>query len=173
MTQEAKPVSLPRTIAAAVLETAALLEKDPLSAEERALAILQKAPGQPDALALLIHTRRLANDLQGARELLRRMADATPDLATIQYELGRLLNEFGETDAAIMAFSRVVAHEPSHAHAWRMLGDALAKANRAAEAARAYATYVDFHCRNCSVWSARPAGTQVSFHPQSAPCANG
>src|SRR5213595_3366580 len=116
MTQEAKSVSPSETIAAAVLEAGALLEKDLASAEQRVLAILRKAPGQADALALLINARRLANDLQGARELLQRMAEATPDLATVQYELGKLLDELGETDAAIIAFSRVVAHEPSHAH---------------------------------------------------------
>jgi tetratricopeptide (TPR) repeat protein len=143
MTPNAKPVSPPKAISAAVLEASSLLEKDRASAEAQALAILKQAPGQADALAVLVSTRRLANDLSGARDLLKEMGDAAPGVAAMQFELGLLLHELGEVDAAIAAFSLVVESEPAHARAWRALGDALSKASRAEEAGRAYAKHIE------------------------------
>jgi len=138
MTQEIKPAAPANTLAAAILETARLLATDRETAEENALAILKRAPGQAEALALLIGARRLAHDLSGARDVLQAMTDKTPNLASLQYELGIVLHELGDFDAAAAAFSRVVEFEPSHANAWRALADALAKVDRAQEAAQAY-----------------------------------
>ncbi len=138
MTQNSNFVSPSKTISAAVVETAPLLEKDSFSAEQRALAILKKAPGQSEALALLVSARRLANDLRGARDLLKEMTNVAPNLASTQYELGLLLRELGEDDESIVALCRVVELEPLHANGWRALGDILSKETRTAEAARAY-----------------------------------
>jgi tetratricopeptide (TPR) repeat protein len=139
MTQNANTVRPAKPISAAVVEAASLLEKDSVSAEQRALAILKRAPGQPEALALLVSARRLANDLRGACDLLKEMTNAAPNLASLQYELGLVLQELGENDGAIAALRRVVELEPLHAGGWRALGDVLSKKNRSAEAARAYA----------------------------------
>lgn len=132
-----------KTISAAVAEASRLLEKDSFSAEQRALAILGRAPGQPEALALLVSARRLANDLRGARDLLKEMTKLTPNLANTQYELGLLLQELGENDESIAALCRVVELEPLHADGWRALGDVLSIENRTAEAARAYAKFLE------------------------------
>jgi tetratricopeptide (TPR) repeat protein len=148
MTQKTKAKTPPNTLAAAILEMARLPATDRKTAEQNALAILKRAPGQAEALALLIGGRRLANDLSGARDLLQAMADTTPNLASLQYELGIVLHELGESDAAVAAFSRVVELEPSHASAWRALADALAKVDRAQEAAQAYAKFFELSVPN-------------------------
>jgi tetratricopeptide (TPR) repeat protein len=140
MMQEPKP---PDGLAGAIMEIARLLENDPASAGERALAVLRRAPGQNEALAVLVAARRLANDLGGARDLLRSMAQTTPDVAALRYELGRLLRETGENDAAIAAFSRAIELEPLHANGWRDLAEALAKADRRTESAQAYAKFLE------------------------------
>lgn len=143
MTQNSNSVSPSKTISAVIVETALLLEKDSFSAEQRALAILKKAPGQPEALALLVSARRLANDLRGACDLLKEMTKVAPNLAGTQYALGLVLQELGENGESVAALRRVVESEPLHANGWRALGDVLSKVNRTAEAARAYAKYFE------------------------------
>jgi len=147
MTQNSNVVSPSKTISAAIVESATHLESDSFSAERRALAILKKAPGQPEALVLLVSARRLANDLRGACDLLKEMTKVAPNLASTQYELGLLLRELGEDDASIAAFRRVVQSEPLHANGWRALGDVLSKETRTearvTEAARTYAKYLE------------------------------
>jgi tetratricopeptide (TPR) repeat protein len=143
MTQNSNFVSPSKTISADIVEAALLLEKDSFSAEQRALAVLKKAPGQPEALALLVSARRLANDVRGACDLLREMTNVAPNLASTQYALGLLLQELGENDESIAALRVVVQAEPLHANGWRALGDVLSKETRTAEAARAYAKYLE------------------------------
>jgi tetratricopeptide (TPR) repeat protein len=164
MTQEIRPVASPNTLAAAILEAARRLATDRETAEEQALEILKKAPGQSEALALLIGAKRLANDLSGARDLLQAMADRTPNLASLQYELGIVLHELGDFDAAAVAFSRVVELEPSHANAWRALADTFAKVNRAPEAARACAKFLELSVANIQrlETAARSEASQLS-----------
>ncbi len=141
MTETAAPPH--NSLAGAIIEVARLLENDPASAGERALAILKKAPGQKDALALLVAARCLNHDPDGARETLQAMAQAMPKLAALQYELGRLLQEIGESDAAVATLSRAVEIEPLHAGGWRDLAEALVEAGRRRESARAYAKFLE------------------------------
>ncbi|MGH6888851.1 MAG: tetratricopeptide repeat-containing sulfotransferase family protein [Rhizomicrobium sp.] len=120
-------------------EAASHLERNADEAERRALLVLKYAPGQAQALQLLVSARRMAGDLAGARVKLESLASETPDLAAIHYELGLLLAEMEEGEAAIRAFSRVVELEPKHPQAWQGLGDALMQAGDTAGAANAYA----------------------------------
>jgi len=164
MTEEIKPTAPANTLAAAILETAILLETDRDGGEENALAILKKAPGQPEALALLSAAKRLSNDLSGGRDVLQAMAERMPNLASLQYELGMVLQELGESDASVAAFSRVVEFEPAHTNAWRALAEALAKVNRAQEAAHAYVKFFELSVPNIQrlETAARSEASQLS-----------
>jgi tetratricopeptide (TPR) repeat protein len=122
-----------------IAEAAHHLETDPDEAERRILAALNTAPGQQQALQLLVDARRARGDLAGARALLEGMASETPELATVHYELGLLQAEMGEREAAVRSLSRVVRLEPKHPQAWRTLGDLLAETGDTNGAASAYA----------------------------------
>ena len=142
---------------------------DSFSAEQRALAILKKAPGQPEALALLISARRLANDLRGARDLLWEMTKAAPNLASTQYELGLVLQELGEHDESIAALCRVVNLEPMHATGWRALADVLSKEKRTA----ATQNTLNFRRQSWSNWKWRRGRKEASLVRRKTACGNG
>ena len=126
----------------AVLARAAdLLETDPRQVEELTQAALKVAPGQPQALQLLVATRRAQGDVAGVCALLESMAADTPKLASVHYEQGLLFAETNDNQAAIRALSRAVEREPRHAHAWRALADALVAAGDTHGAANAYARH--------------------------------
>jgi predicted Zn-dependent protease len=126
------------TLAAALAETGALLKTNPAEAERRADRILKDIPGQQQALLLLVSARRAQGDTAGARAMLELAAMTQPRLAAVQYELGLLLAELGEHEAAITALTRVVELEPDHPGAWRVLGDELAESGHADAAGQAY-----------------------------------
>lgn len=119
--------------------TADLLETDPVKAGQAAEAALRVAPGQQQALQLLVAARRAQGDVAGARTALESMATETPRLASVHYELGLLFTEAGDNEAAVRALSRAVELEPAHPQAWRAIGDALIRTGDMSGAADAYA----------------------------------
>lgn len=120
-------------------DAASRLESNPEDAERRALRVLKYAPGEAHALQILVAARRMAGDIAGLRAALETLASETPDLAAIHYELGLLLADMGEGEAAIATLSRVVELEPRHPQAWQALGDALLQAGDTNGAANAFA----------------------------------
>jgi predicted Zn-dependent protease len=129
------------TLSAALAAAAELLGTNPAAAEKRASNILKTVPGQHQALLLLVSARLAQGDMAGARAMLELSARAQPKLAAVQYELGLLLGDLDEHDAAIAVLSRVVELEPEHPAAWRALGDQLAETGQAAAAGKAYARH--------------------------------
>lgn len=122
-------------------QAADLLETDPAQAERRAQAALRSAPGQQQALQLVIAARRAMGDLAGGRALLETMAAETPNLASVHFELGLIYAEENENESAVRALSRVVELEPAHPQAWRALADALVQTGDTSGAAKAYARH--------------------------------
>lgn len=116
-----------------------LLESDPVKAGQEAEAALKVAPGQQQALQLLVAARRTQGDVAGARAVLESMVAETPGLASLHYELGLLFAETGDNEAAVRALSRAVELEPAHPQAWRSIGDALIRTGDTSGAAEAYA----------------------------------
>jgi tetratricopeptide (TPR) repeat protein len=114
------------------------LEAEPDEAESQLLALLKIAPGQPQALQLLIDAKRAGGDLAGARALLEQMATELPAIAAVHYELGLLLDAMGEKEAAARSLSLVIELEPMHPQAWRALGDVLVQLGETEKAADAY-----------------------------------
>jgi tetratricopeptide (TPR) repeat protein len=122
---------------------AQLLDIDPERAEAQAREILRNVPAQQQTLTLLVCALRAQGKTDGARTLLESLAAEQPGLAAIHYELGLLLGELGERDAAIRALSRVVELEPQHPTAWRALGDELAEDGNAEAAGKAFARQLE------------------------------
>ncbi len=100
------------------------LESDPEAAEQQAYLALKTAPGQQQALQLLVAARRLKGDMAAARVALESMAAESPGIAAIHFELGILVAEAGDHQAAVRFFSRVVELEPAHPMAWGALAAA-------------------------------------------------
>src|SRR6185295_5819325 len=137
--EQAQSITEGRPLWSILMEAVQVADSNPGQAEEYARAVLKFAPGQQHALQFLADTKRVHGDLAGARTMLESMAAELPGLASIHYELGLLLAEMGETEAAVHSLSRVVELEPKHPHAWRTLGDALVQTGDADRAAEAYA----------------------------------
>ena len=129
-------------LSAALARAAENLGGNPAFAEAELVEILATAPGQRQALLLLVCARRLRADKKGGLAALEAMAEASPGLAAVQYELGLLLAGLGECRAAIKVLSLVVEFEPEHPAAWRTLGNLLAKAGDRAAAGRAFARHL-------------------------------
>jgi tetratricopeptide (TPR) repeat protein len=117
---------------------AELLATEPAKAAQQARDILKNVPGQAQALTLLVSALRAQGDTPGARATLESFVAEQPDMAAPHFELGLLLSEIGEHEAAIRALSRVVELEPKHPTAWRALGDELADTGDTEGAAKAY-----------------------------------
>src|SRR4051812_25022576 len=127
------------TISAAMAEIVDLIRADPAAAEQRAIQLLQRAPADQALLAAIVGVRRIAGDLDGAREFLDAAALHTPDIAAVHFQRGLVLRDTGRLEEAVTALSRAVELEPSSAEARRALGDALARAGKMEEAGSAYA----------------------------------
>ncbi|HEX4159479.1 MAG TPA: sulfotransferase [Rhizomicrobium sp.] len=122
---------------------AELLPTAPAEAERQARAVLALLPGQPHALRILVDALRVQGNIDGARSALESMAKDFPELAVVHQELGTLLGELGDGEAAARALSRAVELEPRHPAAWRSLGDELAALGDKPAAAGAYAKHFE------------------------------
>ncbi|HLY07177.1 MAG TPA: sulfotransferase [Rhizomicrobium sp.] len=140
--QPATAASAPPPLLSLLANAADRLDGFPEEAENVARDILLSVPGQQHALALLASARKARGDWAGARSILEAMAAERSNLAAVHYELGALLAEAGDVQAAIPALSRVVELEPQHPAAWRLLGDAFADAGNMDAAAKAYIRYI-------------------------------
>ncbi|HEX3664913.1 MAG TPA: sulfotransferase [Rhizomicrobium sp.] len=120
---------------------ARILVTDPATAEQGARELLDIIPAQPQALQLVVYAFRIRGDTAGARTFLETMAVQRPGLAAVHYELGLLLADIGESEAAVGALSRVVELEPDHPSAWRTLGEELARTGKSEAAAKALARH--------------------------------
>lgn len=112
-------------LATALAHASRLMTVNPDLAAEQAREILKAVPHQPAALLLLCASHRARRRFKEARELAAPLAQASPDWAEAQFELGMCLAGLGEDKAALAALRRAVAARPNYAEAWRTLGDRL------------------------------------------------
>src|SRR5437867_2041150 len=74
----------------------------------------------------------------GAVENLEAMLARGQDNALIRYSLGNEYLKLGQPDKAAEHFQKAITHDPKYSAAWKLLGKALADANRKGEAIKAY-----------------------------------
>lgn len=117
-------------------------------AAEQAAEILKVVPGHPLATLLLGVARRRSGDPAASQGILEPLAQAQPNWAAAQYELGVTLGARGSGEAAIVALKRAVSLKPDMPDAWRALGDHLTASGDSLGADDAYAHYVKFSTRD-------------------------
>src|SRR5882672_8932933 len=130
------------TLETALSHTKRLLESNPALAAEQAGEILKVAPGHPMATLLLAVARRMNGDTASALTILEHLVATQPNWAAAHYELGIVLGEAQQRDAALVAFRRAVALKPDMPDAWREIGDHLTVQGDSTGADAAYARHI-------------------------------
>lgn len=142
-----KPVCMSQTEPTASLESAFahcqnLLLNQPDLALEQAFAILEVAPGHPQAVMYQGVAHRRMGHVANALAVLSPLSLAQPNSADVAFELGVTLIEIGEEDQALAALKKATALRPHFREAWRALGDMLMLAGQTEAADDAYARQI-------------------------------
>jgi tetratricopeptide (TPR) repeat protein len=109
----------------------------PGRARDELVTALERAPNQPQLLALLGESERQLGNTKRAIELMRQALTADPSAAQARYYLGLALTDAGEHAAAIKELQQVVQSGVNSAEANLGLGSALLTAGRSKEAVAA------------------------------------
>jgi predicted Zn-dependent protease len=145
------------SIDTALSHTGRLLQIDPVLAAEQAGEILKAMPNHPVALLLLGSARRLTGDHAGALTVLEPLASGQSKWAAAHYELGLVLGDLGQPQAALAALHHAVALKPDMPDAWRAIGDHLVATGDLAGADAAYARHIKASTRDPRLLSAASA----------------
>jgi len=125
-----------------------LLGRNPRLAAEQAEEILKVVPESESAQRILAAACRRQGDARRSVELLEPLAWRSSDSPAFLYEYGQSLGGVGRGDEAIAALQRAVQLEPSHAAAWRALGDQRAVAGDEAGSREAYEQHLALAIRH-------------------------
>jgi len=112
-------------------------KRDLVGAEKHLRAAVKAAPKMADAaynLSVLLSANRMPEALVWARKA----ADVRPDSAKYAYMLALLLDRSGDSDGAIELLNPFVDAQAAHAGVHMLLGSALEKAGKTAEARAVY-----------------------------------
>jgi tetratricopeptide (TPR) repeat protein len=151
------------TLSADLTAAAASLAADAEGAATAASELLDRYPGQPQTLLVLVSALRLMGAAEVARDLIGLMAEEYPNLAAIRYELGLVHAQLGARDEAIEQLSRAVALEPNHAAAWRALGHQLASKGDREGSNRAYTQYARLSLKELKLVEDAAAGESAGI----------
>lgn len=141
----------------ALAHASRLLATDPALAGEQATEILRVVGSHPMALLLLGASHTARGNATQATEILAPLAQAQPQWAMAQYELGLALGRAGRGDEAVAALRRAVALKPDLPHAWLGLADHLRVIDDVAGADAAYAAHIKFSTRDPRLLAAATA----------------
>jgi tetratricopeptide (TPR) repeat protein len=153
-------MSVPESTASldvALAHAAKLLATDPALAGEQASEILRVVKDHPTAWLLLGASHCARGDVSRAVDVLGRLAEAQPQWAQAQLELGIALGRAGRGDEALAALQRAVALKPDLPRAWLALGDHLTAVGDAGAADAAYASHIRFSSRDPALLAAATA----------------
>jgi tetratricopeptide (TPR) repeat protein len=123
---------------AAVKQALALLASNPAGAEAAARAILDTAPEDGEALAVLGAALRARGSLDAALAVLEPLVARDGASWMAPFELARVRLALGRSRDAVAPLRRAVALNPGLAPAWRWLGDILMFSGDVAAAQTAY-----------------------------------
>ena len=145
------------TLEVALNHTARLLDRDPKLAAEQANEILKAAPRHPAATLMLGVAQRRDGQHEAARNTLESVANAQPNWAVAQYELGLALLDADRSEAGVACLRRAVSLKPDMIEAWRALGDELTSQGDSAGADAAYAQQIKASIRDPLLMAAAAA----------------
>jgi tetratricopeptide (TPR) repeat protein len=126
----------------AIAHAKRLLQRDPGLAIEQADAILEAAPGHPEATLIKGTALRNQGRLPEAKALFLSLTRDQPRWAEALYELARTLSFADEIERAIDTLRSAVALKDQFPDAWGALGDLLYLSGDAAGAEAAYANQI-------------------------------
>src|SRR5690349_7446027 len=127
------------SIADALANAGRLLAERPDLAAEQALAILEAAPGHPQARLLAGAAKRRIGEAGAGAALLTPLSREQPNAPMVWYELGLAMADLGRDAEAAAALRRATTLKGDFADAWRVLGDVLTLGGDGAGADAAYA----------------------------------
>ncbi|MEO6103893.1 MAG: sulfotransferase [Pseudoxanthomonas sp.] len=134
-----------------------LLATDPAAAGEQAREIIRVVGEHPAALLILGTSHRVRGDTGEALAVLQPLADAQPNSAMTQLELGLALGKARHGDPALAALRRAVELKPDLPLAWLALADHLLAVGDAPGADLAYANHLRFSTRDPQLLAAANA----------------
>ena len=141
----------------ALAHASRLLATDPQLAGEQATEIIRVVGDHPMALLVLGTSHRLRGEVNAALEILQPLAQAQPNWAMAQLELGIALGRARQGDAALDALQRAVSLKPDLPQAWLALGDHFMATGEAENADAAYARHIRFSTRDPALLAAANA----------------
>jgi tetratricopeptide (TPR) repeat protein len=119
-----------------------LLNVAPELALEQALAILDVAPGHPQAVMYVGGAQRRLGLIGAALQTLSALSQAQPNSADVAFELGLALIDAGQESQARNALTQATRLRPNFGEAWRALGDMHMVAGETDAADTAYARQI-------------------------------
>jgi tetratricopeptide (TPR) repeat protein len=155
MTQDTTPAT--GTLATALTHAAGLLAQDPALAEAQTREILRVMPGHPEATLLLATALRRQGGAEAALHVLEPVIRAQPNWPPVHQEAGFALAALGIGRAAVVAFSRAVALDPTLTAAWGALADQLVLAGDEPGAEKARAQQIRASTRDPALLEAAAA----------------
>ncbi len=121
-----------------------LLRTAPARAEALAAEFLTTVPGHPMALLFQGIASRLTGNLAAAIDILTPLAAGCPDAPLVHLQLGLVLRESGQAQAALQSMRRAVAVKPDFSDAWLALADFLTALGDRDAADDAFTMYVRY-----------------------------
>ena len=115
--------------------------------------VLERAPGDAQALSELAHAWRLQGNLDEARGAASRALEITPGLAGAWFNLGAVQVAQGETVRGIESYRRALEIDPEFAEAWSNLGGALGASGDTSGEIAAYQRAVRINPQLAPAWS--------------------
>jgi len=115
-----------------------LLAEDPHQAIIQLEEVLAVVQDYPPALLMRAAAINLIEGPEAALELLASLSVGHPEWSAVQFEYAKTLGVLQRGAEAISALERVVALEPEHPEAWRVLADHLAAAGEQERSESAY-----------------------------------
>src|SRR5690606_29668195 len=125
-----------------------LLGTEPALADQRAIELLESAPGHPMVLLFRGIARRLMDDPATAIEVLTPLCRSVQEAPMPHLQLGLAQRETGDVKSAERSIRQAVAVKPDFSDAWLALADLFVAEGDGKAADEAFASYIRHSSRD-------------------------
>lgn len=134
-----------------------LLAEDPHQAVIQLEEVLAVVPDYPPALLMRASAINLIEGPEAALRLLAPLSDTNPGWSAVHFEYAKTLSALHRGEEAIVILETVVALEPEHPEAWRILADHLAAVGEQDKSESAYLKHLRCSTQNTELQQAAKA----------------
>lgn len=134
-----------------------LLAEDPHQALTQLEEVLAVVPDYPPALLMRAGAIKLIEGPEAALRLLAPLSDTHPGWSAVHFEYAKTLSALQRGEEAIVILETVVALEPEHPEAWRILADHLAAVGEQDKSESAYLKHLRCSTQNAELQQAAKA----------------